>query len=195
MQNKTIIFEQCYFCCKSGLELTGYGAKYCQSCYNSEKERFDIAYNNKELYASIDEITDKLYLGNIDGAMSLDLLCVYQITHIISVAIFVPKYFPKEFEYKQIELIDDSSQIINIYFKEVIEYIESAGKVYIHCIGGISRSASFVLAYLMWKDKLSFDDANKLLKSKRKSININEGFEKQLKEFELLLIEKNYNLD
>jgi len=41
---------------------------------------------------------------------------------------------------------------------------------------GISRSSTIVLAYLMKKRKISFDDAMKFLTSKRNCVDPNSGF-------------------
>ena len=60
---------------------------------------------------------------------------------------------------------------------------------------GSSRSASFVIAYIMWNKKMSFKEAFEYVKSKRKTILPNPGFTEQLELFEKELIEKNYDID
>ena len=42
------------------------------------------------------------------------------------------------------------------FFKECIEFIENATKIYIHCMAGVSRSPTIVIAYLMWTQKMKF---------------------------------------
>lgn len=54
----------------------------------------------------------------------------------------------------------------------------------IHCKAGISRSGAIVCAYLMWKNKWSFEEALNFSRSKRSKISPNEGFKKQLRLFE-----------
>jgi len=46
---------------------------------------------------------------------------------------------------------------------------------------GISRSPAFVIAYLMESNNISYEEAFKLVKSKRFCIKPNMGFELQLK--------------
>jgi protein-tyrosine phosphatase len=58
----------------------------------------------------------------------------------------------------------------------------------------MSRSASIVIAYLMWKEHIKFKEAFDFVKEKRHSIEPNGGFIMQLKYFESLLNENNYDL-
>jgi protein-tyrosine phosphatase len=57
---------------------------------------------------------------------------------------------------------------------------------------GISRSASIVVAYLMYKNKMSYDEAFDEVKNKRSVISPNIGFQEQLKKFEKILKDNNY---
>lgn len=50
----------------------------------------------------------------------------------------------------------------------------------VHCAAGVSRSASFIIAYLINKKEMLFPDAYKYVKERRKVIRPNSGFEKQL---------------
>ena len=52
-----------------------------------------------------------------------------------------------------------------------------------HCFGGKSRSASFVCAFLMSSFGWSFDDAYATLKVARPIVEINAGFECQLRAY------------
>ena len=40
-------------------------------------------------------------------------------------------------------------------------FIEGNNKILIHCMGGCSRSPSIVIAYIMWKYQLSFNESFK----------------------------------
>jgi atypical dual specificity phosphatase len=53
-------------------------------------------------------------------------------------------------------------------------------KVLIHCAAGISRSASFTIAYLMRKNGTGFQATLEFVRSKRKCIFPNSGFRIQL---------------
>ena len=61
-------------------------------------------------------------------------------------------------------------------------------------MAGASRSATIVIAYLMWAKKMSFNDAFNFVKGKRLIIP-NLGFKQQLEMFEKLLIDNNYDID
>ena len=49
-------------------------------------------------------------------------------------------------------------------------------KVLVHCAAGVSRSGAIVLAYIMYKEKLSFEDAWEYAKQNRRKIYPNLSF-------------------
>lgn len=144
----------------------------------------------------LSKISEKVYLGGSVGS-SYKMLEKEKIHNVLScIGTFSPKYKPEQkINQKIISIIDLPTENILKYLKECIEFIESSDKVYIHCMQGISRSASIVIAYFMWKNNLNYNDAFQLVKSKRPIVKPNEGFKKQLLIFEKLLNEKNYELN
>lgn len=58
------------------------------------------------------------------------------------------------------------------------------GKTLVHCVAGVSRSASICIAYLMKYKRMPLDQAYKHVKKCRSVIQPNVGFWKQLIEFE-----------
>lgn len=60
-----------------------------------------------------------------------------------------------------------------------------AGGVLVHCMGGRSRSAAFICAYLMSSHGLSYEESVARLKMHRPVVNINRGFEKQLRAYSM----------
>lgn len=59
-------------------------------------------------------------------------------------------------------------------------YIRCGKKVVVNCFAGVSRSTTIVLAYLMYKNKMSVQDAIYFVRSKRPIVNPNYGFVCQL---------------
>ena len=148
------------------------------------------------VYNNIDEITDKLYLGDLLGAFNVEKLKSLGIKKVLSVIIGTfSKY--KESDniiQKTIWVNDVPWQNIIKYFGECLNFIKGDDKVLVHCAAGVSRSASIVIAYIMWDKKMSFEEAFEFVESKR-NIGPNNGFIEQLKLFEKELIEKNYDID
>lgn len=89
--------------------------------------------------------------------------------------------------------INDNSANENLakYFDEAFNFIESArmgdSGVFVHCNAGLSRSPSIVIAYLMRKYGLSFEQAFDFVKAKRPCVNPRELFVEQLKAYEKTL--------
>lgn len=89
---------------------------------------------------------------------------------------------------------DIPSQNINInntLFRmiDIIDsYLTNNQKVVVNCFAGVSRSSSIVIAYIMYKYKLTLEEAFQYVKSKRPIIQPNPGFMQQLKELEPLLL-------
>mmetsp|Transcript_59719 Transcript_59719/g.82925 ORF Transcript_59719/g.82925 Transcript_59719/m.82925 type:complete len:86 (-) Transcript_59719:134-391(-) len=78
------------------------------------------------------------------------------ITHVLVCGNHLQKKHPGNITYHQLPLNDIPSQTLMPYFKEAIEFIDKGETVLVHCHAGISRSSSMVIAYLMWKEKLTF---------------------------------------
>ena len=144
----------------------------------------------------VSKITDNLYLGNMYAAYNINRLKSIGIEKILTVMNEFGNTYPKNtFIHKIIEIEDIYDSNIIKYFKECINFIEGKEKVLVHCAAGISRSSTIVIAYIMWKNKESLNDAINFVKSKRPAIFPNSGFIDQLKIFDKLLKENKYDLD
>lgn len=99
-------------------------------------------------------------------------------------------------KFKGLELDDICTENIARYFDEAIEFIDDAmasgGKVLVHCLAGISRSATITIAYLMERHSMTIEDAIKTVKQNRR-IYPNEGFLKQLVELDFKLRKRSIN--
>ncbi|CCD73846.1 Dual specificity protein phosphatase 19 [Caenorhabditis elegans] len=139
----------------------------------------------------VGEALPDLLFGSQDVAADLPILENRKITHIVNVGTGIPNHFPKKFEYLQIDILDLPETRIIDYFERVFEFIDKVrqneGIVFIHCNAGISRSATFVVAYLMKNLKISCREAMDKCRETR-SIRPNTGFAQQLKEYEAILV-------
>lgn len=133
---------------------------------------------------SIDKVTENLFIGNFRGARDKELLLEHGITHILICSDDLEKCYVDEYVYHKIEVVDVPHTDLTKFFKTAIDFIESGTKVLVHCFAGMSRSATFVIAYLMVKNKWSFEIALKFLKEKRPIVDPNKGFRVQLRKFE-----------
>jgi len=135
--------------------------------------------------SDLQEVIPHLFITSYRGACNKELLLQAKMTHVLIAASHLEKKFPESFVYKQINILDLPDEPISSYFEEVFQWMEEAidknGNVLVHCNAGISRSASFIIGYLMVTQKISYKEAFNLLQSKRSCISPNRGFIRQLK--------------
>ena len=145
----------------------------------------------------MDQITDNLWLGNYEAANNIDNLKKEGIKKILCVMDFsAPEYKEEDkFNQKIIKIVDIPTQNILKYLGECLNFIKGEEKILVHCMAGASRSASIVIAYIMWAQKLSYQEALNFVENKRSSVFPNFGFRDQLKKFEKLLKDNDYDLD
>ncbi|RZF37440.1 hypothetical protein LSTR_LSTR013449 [Laodelphax striatellus] len=135
------------------------------------------------------KITENLFLGSQDVALDQNLLVLNNITHVISLGIPVT-HFPN-IGCTYVNVLDlpefDIRRVFDEVFEVINEVIDKKGKVFVHCNAGVSRSASVVIGYLMRTFRLGFEEAYEMVKAQRSCIRPNEGFVRQLKEYEKLI--------
>lgn len=137
---------------------------------------------------SCNEILPRLFLGDICIAANKDEITRMGITDMITVEIKplqASDLAPCVKRYLYINVMDHSKQDILSHFDTSNEFIESAlkvpsNKVYVHCVAGISRSATLVIAYIMKTRSMNYTEAFDLVSQKRRVIDPNEGFVRQL---------------
>ena len=186
--------EKCSLCGKDGAYIKEEGIYICNDCFVIQKQEiFNLYMNKTTLSPSYDQITEKLFLGNEDTARDKAILNKLNISNILICAEGCEPFFKDEYKYKILYIDDAIDENILSWLQEAFEFIDSAEKnIYIHCVMGISRSPSIVIAYLMYKNKMSYEEAYDFVKNKRNVINPNSGFQEQLKKFEKILKENNY---
>lgn len=120
-------------------------------------------------------IRQNLFLGSVLG---LDNLQPLGITHVLNLT-DIPSNTP--LEYKMASILDRPDADLCKLLSETIPWIERClsspdNKIFIHCAAGISRSASVVIAYLMYSEDLSYEQATEDVKTIRPIIDPNFGF-------------------
>ena len=171
--------------------------RICRKCYNKkmEEQKENMIKYLSNLKFEADEIFDNLYLGNEGSSFLKDDLKKLGITNIIIIGYYLYKFYPNDFDYKIIEVDDDETEDILQYFIPVIIYfLNIKGKCFIHCQAGMSRSASFTIAIVMFIKKINFQNAYDYVFKRREIICPNLGFIEQLKEFDEMLYLINYNI-
>ena len=152
---------------------------------------------NLESNHDMDEIIDNLYLGSFEGAQNIYKIKDLGIKKVLSILdLFWPEYKePDNITHKKLTIPDIGRKNIIKYFGECFDFIKGEDKVLVHCSQGASRSATIVIAYLMWSKKMPYKEALEFVKKKRSIVWPNFGFKDQLELFEKELIDKNYDID
>ena len=144
----------------------------------------------------MDKITDNLWLGSYSVLQNLEILHQENITKILTIMENPLETLNEDgFDIKFIKAADNANENLYQYFVECINFLSGNENVLVHCLMGMSRSATIVIAYIMWKNKMSFEEALNFVQSKRENILPNSGFRKQLKFFDKKLKEFNYDLN
>lgn len=77
------------------------------------------------------------------------------------------------------------------YFQYTCSWIQhqlrNGNPVLVHCMAGVSRSATIIIAYLMWNYKWNLRQAFQYVQRRRRIINPNHGFISQLQKWQKIL--------
>jgi len=163
-----------------------------------EHETKHNANNTKEQADSLQMVLPKIYMGSAVAAKNLPLLKSYGITHILAIGWNLGCYHPEEFKYLLINQVEDRPGfVILAKFQECFDFMDDCfnesdkNRIFVHCHKGLSRSATIIIAYEMWKHHKTFDQVLQAIQEHRSFIMPNIGFQAQLKEFE----QQNYSLN
>ena len=121
-----------------------------------------------------------LYIGDIFAAKDEELLKKHKISAVLTVAPTDLKYvnsFVKN--HLVINAQDEVTYKMRPHFENCFKFITENRKytnVLVHCLAGISRSATIVIAYLMKRRKLTLNQAYNKVKRHREEVNPNTGF-------------------
>ncbi|XP_048814917.1 dual specificity protein phosphatase 22-A-like isoform X1 [Lagopus muta] len=144
--------------------------------------------------SGMSKVVAGLYLGNIRDSEDRDSLRRHGVTHILSVHNGA-KPVLEDMTYLCISASDSSSQNLRMqHFKESIKFIHECrlrgGGCLVHCLAGVSRSTTIVVAYLMTVTELGWERCLAATKAVRSYASPNFGFQQQLQEYEQTLLKE-----
>jgi protein-tyrosine phosphatase len=130
----------------------------------------------------VQALPGQLLIGAEHSARDEAKLASEGVTAIVNCAgMICANHFPHRFHYLKLNLLDTAREDISAVFYDVLDFIDGTieqehGTVFVHCQHGVSRSATLVIAYIMWKRGLAYDDALELVRAARPTVNPNIGF-------------------
>mmetsp|Transcript_17806 Transcript_17806/g.30557 ORF Transcript_17806/g.30557 Transcript_17806/m.30557 type:complete len:158 (-) Transcript_17806:995-1468(-) len=140
----------------------------------------------------MDEVLNKicphLFIGSAFDEENAVILQKHGITHILQVAAGLGPSHPQLFQYCGIQVQDSPGEDLVAHFTRAFEFIDSAvaaqGACFVHCVAGISRSATVCIGWLMARQHLTYDQAFRMVHRVRPFVMPNPGFRQQLAIFE-----------
>ncbi|XP_076971457.1 dual specificity protein phosphatase 8 [Tamandua tetradactyla] len=134
-------------------------------------------------------ILPHLYLGSQKDVLNEDLMTQNGISYVLNASNSCPKPdFICESRFLRIPVNDSYCEKLLPWLDKSIEFIDKAKlsscQVIVHCLAGVSRSATIAIAYIMKTMGMSSDDAYRFVKDRRPSISPNFNFLGQLLEYE-----------
>jgi len=128
-------------------------------------------------------VRDGLFISDLRVPQNRESLRADNITRVVSICPISQKF--EDISYFDLSHLDDShEENILIHFPKCVEFINQeinqGNSVLVHCAAGISRSSSFVCAYLMWSERITFNKALEEVRKARPWVSPNYGFVKQL---------------
>ena len=165
--------------------LLGGPKKECTICHKYIESHLHQIHVN----AHPSQIFKWMYLGNFDTACNISDLRRLGITYVLNVASECKNTtLPKSIEQLHLKMKDLADFEVIDYFEKANDFfnkVRNSGKtMLVHCKYGVSRSPSFVAAYLIKYFGFNVDSALKFIRKKRPQINPNEGFLRQLDMYE-----------
>lgn len=157
----------------------------------SDEDVRNQALNQRNLPVSI---SDQLYLGNAPSVESVAKLKECGITAVLNMAgplalhrKTIREYKANSIKYKQINAKDEYEYpLLKRHWKDASDFIRvttagGKGKVVVHCMAGMNRSALIVTAYHMISTQTPVLEAVRHVRKQRGNVALmNEGFQEQL---------------
>ncbi|KAH9085509.1 hypothetical protein Ae201684P_005215 [Aphanomyces euteiches] len=172
----------------------------------AKKLRLDAVCSTSVQY-NVTKILDGLYVGGRESVDDLAALEMLAVTHIVNCTEDIPNFFYGEYEpmpcttsstndpgtisYLRVPISDDPDVAIDSFFQSVFGFIRTLRAsilrccFQVHCSQGMSRSPTFILAYLVARENMSVLEALRYTRALRPVISPNVGFMRKLVELEV----------
>ncbi|XP_078055732.1 dual specificity protein phosphatase 13A [Mustelus asterias] len=176
------------------------GNTICDSKTPSVTELERMLENSRAQLNHVDEVWPNLYIGDLLIAHDKKQLKKMGITHVLNAAhskwgsVGDQIFYGKKINYYGIAADDSPEFDLSKYFYTAAEQIHQTlntpgARLLVHCILGMSRSASLVLAYIMiYHNRCLLDAVNRLILYR--PISPNRGFLQQLRQLDIKLNEE-----
>ena len=167
--------------------LSGGPKKECSICHKFiETHLLKIHFNSHP-----SQIFNWMYLGTFTNACDINELRRNGIKYILNCAAECHnKHLPKDIKELHLPIRDEKCFKLINFFEEAnvfMNKVKTYGEiVLVHCKFGISRSATFIIAYLIKYCGFTVNSALIYIRNIRNQINPNEGFLDQLLQYEKL---------
>ncbi|GJM99932.1 hypothetical protein PR202_ga17075 [Eleusine coracana subsp. coracana] len=137
-------------------------------------------------------IPEFLFLGSYDNASRSELLKTIGVSHILNTVPLCQNLYRNSFTYHCLQ--DDKT----LQFDEAIQFLEQCerakARVLVHCMSGKSRSAAFVIAFLMKSRGWRLAQCFQWVKERRSQVQLSDAAQQQLIEYEKKLFGSNISM-
>lgn len=162
-----------------------------KECQQSGKYFDSTQQTHDEGAGHMSEIDSGLYLGGCWNAANAFELRTHNIATIVNMASELAgrQLFVNTIRYKNYLLEDDEYEFILPTLVDAMEFIHKERKtnLLVHCQMGRSRSASAIIAYIMWQRRIPFHEALFYVKKRHSCTAPNIGYRRQLQALQILL--------
>jgi len=155
------------------------------------EDGLDVEWEYVNCSAIVDPEKDLggLYLGNRAASEDFPYFKAKNISVVVDMAGCKYKYPPNLIPHVLcIEAEDVDAYDLTEHFEKCFDFIHEHRKngrgVLVHCMAGVSRSATIVIGYLMRYQNMDLKTAYQFVKKKRTCIGPNKGFIQQLMQYD-----------
>jgi hypothetical protein len=137
--------------------------------------------------SQLQEVRERLFISNFFGARSLQRLAQAGITHVLVCAGELPTPHTEQVAYRRLSGLYDAASCslaepLLGALPWMQEVLASGGRLLLHCAAGVSRSATILVAYLMWSERKTYEEALDALREARPVVDPHPAFAAQLRE-------------